>query len=975
VLRQGGGTEFNTAATPREVLETSLLPYQGRAVAFAVTPPARELPIERAPAILDKFPNFVETYERENDDTINEIVPGAGAGGALTPFRDPLLANNRPFAPLAMPGPLLNFDGPSSDDRAALFGNRVMPPDTQGDVGLDHYVSMVNGPVAIYNKTTGVLSVPRFKLSALFASLPAGNLCRVNDNGDPIVLYDTLAQRWMISQFALASSSTPPWFECIAVSQTPDPTGAWFVWAFQTPDNGGFPDYPKIGIWRDAYYMTTHQNGFLAPPSAAGRGTGFFAFDRARLLAGDPAATFIYFDRPTAGEGGILPSDIDGINPPPVGVPQTLIRYTADEFGGTFTDAVLPYEFRPDFASPAASTLTVLAPVPVAAFDARQPSGRADIEQPAPALATQNLDSLNDRAMFRVSYRNLGTQAAPVNSYTMNWGVNVSGAPAGTLVATTFTSGVRWVELRRDGAGAITVRDQGTHAAADVNGATGVNFWMPHIAQDVQGNIALGYSEAGTGRNASLAWAGRTGAAATGTLNEGSAVVHSGTGVQLATNSRWGDYSSMSIDPVDDCTFFYHNEYRLLANDNISTGFAWNTRIASFKYPTCTAGPRGTLNVTVTSCATSTPIPGALVSATGGYAATTNASGVANFPAVPGTYSVSASLPNTNGTPGSATVTDATTTNVGLCLNGVPVVIAGTAALVAESILPPNGAMDPGEIVTVDIPVTNTGLANSTNLIGTLAATGGVTSPGAPQSFGVVTVAGPAVTRPFTFTVDPALTCGGTVTLSIAFADGANNFGTRTFVFRTGVVTGSSTQTTSYTEPAVAVPDNVAAGVNLTLPVSGAGGAITDVDFRFDAAAGGTCDATVGNVNAAMDHTFIGDLVFKLTAPGGTAVTVVNSRGGTRENICTTVLDDDGGFPALSTVSSTTGQFLSGNFAPDAALSAFDGGNANGNWVLNVADIAGADTGFMRRFSLLVTSESRTCAAGVVDAVFANGFE
>lgn len=137
------------------------------------------------------------------------------------------------------------------------------------------------------------------------------------------------------------------------------------------------------------------------------------------------------------------------------------------------------------------------------------------------------------------------------------------------------------------------------------------------------------------------------------------------------------------------------------------------------------------------------------------------------------------------------------------------------------------------------------------------------------------------------------------------------------------------------------------------LPVAGVG-SIADLNFRFDT--GGACDSVVGNPNAAMNHTFIGDLIFRLTSPGGTTVILVNRRGGTRENICTTGLNDEGGFPALSTVTSTTGMNLNGNFTPDNPLSAFDGQNANGNWTLNVSDNAAIDTGSMRRFSLIFNS-------------------
>src|SRR5205085_4149015 len=163
------------------------------------------------------------------------------------------------------------------------------------------------------------------------------------------------------------------------------------------------------------------------------------------------------------------------------------------------------------------------------------------------------------------------------------------------------------------------------------------------------------------------------------------------------------------------------------------------------------------------------------------------------------------------------------------------------------------------------------------------------------------------------------------------------------------------------TGPAVAIPDNVPAGVNINLPVSGVG-AVNDLNFQFDTA--GACDATVGNVNAAMDHTFIGDLTFKLTPPDGSPTVAFQARrGGTRENICLTNLNDEGGSPNISTLTSVTGSFESGNFTPETAgmLSLLDGENANGTWVLNVSDNAGVDTGSMRRFSLVFNSEGGGC--------------
>ena len=161
--------------------------------------------------------------------------------------------------------------------------------------------------------------------------------------------------------------------------------------------------------------------------------------------------------------------------------------------------------------------------------------------------------------------------------------------------------------------------------------------------------------------------------------------------------------------------------------------------------------------------------------------------------------------------------------------------------------------------------------------------------------------------------------------------------------------------TISYTGPAVAVPDNVPVGVDINIPVTGLGN-VTDLDFTFDT--GGACDAVVGNTNAAFDHTFVGDLTFKLTSPLGTSTTFMARRGGTRENICATTIDDDSGAPNVSTLTSATGQFVGGPFTPETTgpFSVFDGQAATGNWVLNVSDNAGIDTGSMRRFSLVITA-------------------
>ncbi len=926
---------------------------------FGVTGPVRDLPafddelvttkLERAEQRRQRqrdkgmTEDEIQTEEinRQNAKRIKKTLPGAGAGEG--PFQDPLVNRGAESnAPQVMPTPGLTFDGATQADNVAVGGPQVLPPDTNGDVGPNHYVSSVNLVYKIFNKNGTVAAGP-FATNTLFNGLPANDPCRTLNHGDPIVMYDPLADRWHISQFAIPAN--PNSFQCVALSVTGDPTGAYYVWSYLYPGTQ-INDYPKVGVWPDAYHMTFNQ---FNNAGTAFLGAGILSQDRPKALAGDPTASVVYLNLlpidPNA--GGLLPTDVDGIVPPPAGMAQVFGEYKADEFGDPL-DAIRYYKWVPNFVTPASSVLTVLPDVALAAFDARQPTGRGDIEQSGGAA----LDSLSDRLMHRFAYRNLGTFAAPVNSFTGSFAVNVSGvAPTS---AGLYQTGIRWFEMRRTG-DTLTVFDQGTHNLAPGNGASGLNNWMGSIAQDNDGNLALGFSQSGTGQNADIKIAGRTvNTMNSGILNEGEALFFDATGSQTSTSNRWGDYSAMNVDPVDDCTFWYTQEYYAATG----TG-PWSTRVGRFIYPSCTAAPKGTISGTITFCSGGNPVNQAEVSATGGFHRLTIANGTYSMTVPPGTFTVSAKkgAGNTGATTPSVVVVNGGTSTANICLQGVPILTAGTATIVSESCLPANGVVDPGETVTVAFPVTNTGGANTVNDVGTLQATGGVTSPSGPQNYGVVVAGGPPVSRNFTFTASPALLCGANITASVQHQDSATNLGNLVYTIPTGSTAGGAT-TTSYTGPPVAVPDNVPAGVNIILPVSGITGGISDLNFRLDALAG--CDAVIGNTNASMDHTFNGDLAFKLTSPAGTTVALITNRGAGGNNFCTVLLDDDGGFPATSTMSASGA--VTGNFAPESPLSAFDGQDPNGNWTLNVADTVGIDTGSLRRFSLLITP--RICCAG-----------
>ncbi len=626
-----------------------------RAAAFGVTPALTTFP--RQMLELPEAKKGPVVVNVSNERRIKFLRPGAGAGEE--PFQDPLVGFKAPPV-VAMPLPSSTWEGMGALGSA--------PPDTVIDVGPNHVVELVNSTrMQVWTKAGASLLGP-FSIRTLFAGLPVSDPCRAgDDDGDPIVLYDPLADRWLISQFEVDPT---PNRQCIAISQTGDPTGGYYAYSFPAPvppvvPEDKFQDYPHYGVWPDAYYLTTNQFNIAL---TAWLGGGAYAFDRTKMLLGDPTASYIYVDVFPIDEwaGGMLPTDVDGNVPPPVGLPQLLMEIRADEWGDPL-DALRLYEFVPDFETPASSTFTVRPDIALAAFDVRNPTGRGDLEQ----MGGENLDGIADRLMHRLAYRNLGSAATPLNSWVGNISVNVSGV--NPTSAALYQTGIRWFELHSTGTGLPTVFDQGTHNLGPIDGATGPNNWMGSIAQDNQGSLALGFSQSGSTQRADIKIAGRTGATAAGALNSGESLFYAAAGSQTATSNRWGDYSAMSIDPADDCTFWYAQEYYATVGS-----FAWHTRIGNFVYPACTAAPRGALDVTVTDCSSGLPIPGATVTATGGFLRSTDASGLAGFGIMaPASYTVSAVKPPAYSVPASNGVSvNGATASLALCLAGAPLMSA-----------------------------------------------------------------------------------------------------------------------------------------------------------------------------------------------------------------------------------------------------------------------------------------------------------
>src|ERR1044071_263913 len=351
-------------------------PISVQAQNFAVSPPLREIASD-GPSIEVDVRN--EEDESAENRSVREVTAAAIAAAKRMSTQDAMKrdAAVQTEAPtLNIPTPSLTFEGLGrTENIAAGFGN-LSPPDTVGDVGPNHYVQQTNLLVRVWNKAGVPLTAP-FRLSSLFA--PLGGQCAQPDNGDPIVLYDQLSDRWMLSQFAFASQTAAPYHQCIAISKTPDPTGAYFLYDFITAGNE-FPDYPHLGVWPDGYYMMVHQFTLGGPFN----GTGAYAFNRMKMLIGDPTANYIYFNLNLAshpeGIGGSLPSDADGLTPPPAGAPDIFAYLTATDFGDPATGLRL-FDFHADFTTPANSTFTerpestYSAPLAVAPFSIVTPQG------------------------------------------------------------------------------------------------------------------------------------------------------------------------------------------------------------------------------------------------------------------------------------------------------------------------------------------------------------------------------------------------------------------------------------------------------------------------------------------------------------------------------------------------------------------------------------------------------------------------
>lgn len=435
--------------------------------------------------------------------------------------------------------PGVGFDGIGN----GVYGFVVnsAPPDTNAAVGATQYVQWVNSSFAVFNKATKALMMGPTTGNTLWSGF--GGICETQNDGDPIVKWDNQAQRWVLMQFAVPANG--PYAQCVAISTTADATGAYTRYQFNYTS---FPDYPKVGVWPDAYYVTFNMfsgNTF--------QGAKLCAYDRAKMLAGLAATQ--QCAQLSSSFGGVLPADVDGASGVAPGAPNYLMNWSVNQLN--------LWKFHVDFITPANSVVSAPIAIPVSAFSAACGGGSC-----IPQAGTNNqLDSLADRLMYRLAYRFFADgHESLVVSQSVAVGAGTKRSPA--------KSGIRWYEVRSPNTTPV-VYQQGTYAP------DAAFRWMGSGAQDKQGNIAFGYSVSSATTNPSIRFASRAATDPLGILSNETVLV-SGTGSQTGTLHRWGDYSTMVVDPVDDCTFWFTSEY-LKSNGS----FNWNTYIGSFKVSAC----------------------------------------------------------------------------------------------------------------------------------------------------------------------------------------------------------------------------------------------------------------------------------------------------------------------------------------------------------------------------------------------------
>ncbi len=717
---------------------------QGQGVAGAASPPETVQPVTPRDfrgdvrRIHPVGPIRLEKPEPKEPDT-----PPPGR-----PVSDQSLQTGLPSS--AAPAALNSFAGLDFANWGAGW-----PPDPNGDVGPTYYVQAVNTSIGIFDKSSGA-RVAALTFDSLFGSVPTGTPCDSSNQGDPVALYDPIADRWIVADFAWSNYKSGAMYECMAVSKSGDPvTGGWYFYAWQVETGGKLPDYPKLGLWPDGIYMSA--NLFSTTGSGSFQNVQVWAFNRQEMEAG-LAAHAVTFNLPRTIGGvslfSLLPSNARvATGLPPAGSPN----YFASIWG---VYDIRVWKFHVDWTNNANSTFTGPTDVPISAFNASPSS--------VPESGGNNVDTLSYRLMMQNQYTNRGGTESLWLTHTVGNG----GSPN--------VAQVRWYQLNVTGGAIAASPSQQATWAPDSK-----NRFMPSLAVDKNGDMAIGYSVSDSSMSPAIRYAGRLVSDPVNTLGQGETSLIEGSGFQCCkfsdgtTNTRWGDYSAMTIDP-DGCTFWYTNEYyanrpTTLSQDN------WQTRIGSFRFGTCTtAAPPSISGFSPTSgpSGTSVTINGSNF---------TGATAVA-FNGTSASFTVNSGTQITTTVPGGATSGPITVTTPGGTATSSPsnFSVTGSPTPTITSFSPTSG------------PVGTTVTITGTNLTGASA----VKFNGTSATYTVNSATGITTTVPAGATTGPisVTTSGGTATSSGSFT----------------VPTGAATLT--------ATPSSVAPGGTVTVSWSNVAG-------------------------------------------------------------------------------------------------------------------------------------------------------
>lgn len=832
--------------------------------------------------------------------------------------------------------PIQNFNG---------IRTTASPNDPTGDVGTLQFVMSINGSggsqVAVYDKATGTQIGSNFSM----ASLGSGGACGNNGAGDPIVLFDQLANRWVLTEFSSQATRNL----CVYLSNTDDLSGpvTWTRYNFVLP---AFPDYPKYGVWPDAYYVGANESG-----TAGAR--PFYAMDRVRMLAGEPATLQrLTVPRLTGFSFQMVqPAHISGSNLPSAGAPGIFMRHRDDEAHNAGSnnpnaDFLEMFEFTVDWNTPANSNIAGPVNIQISEFSSDLNGLTAFTAFPQPS--GQLLDPLRETVMHRLIYRRFDTYEALVGNLVTDLFLG----PGSTYP--NDTGAVRWFELRRPlgplddlfadgfeggaeqpaggGPAQWTLHQEGTFAPEDAPGvpANQADRWMAAINIDDAGNIALAYNvvRQTPAISASLRYTGRLRDDPLGVMTQGETVIVTGNG--NTTNERWGDYNDMGVDPVDGCTFWFVGNY---ADQALVGAGARANRIVAFKHDAC-GTPGFTLGAAVSSasvCANSGSTTNASpltvnVGSVSGFNNTVNLA----FGTLPAGISASV-VPNSVSPPGSTQVT--------LGANNTAATGANLVTLNGTASGAPNRSLEFTLNVATAAPGAPTLVAPANGATGVstnpvfswnpiAGATGYIVEASTSSDFSTLlfsqAVSGTSLNSPV------GMPAGGQVFWRVRASNICGNGGnSSTFSFTTA---------NEYCRtPNLAIPDGNVTGVFDEITVAGFVGNVSNLKVAVD-----------------IDHTWVADLRLRLTrVSDNTQINLMTNPTNNPTGSCSgdnvrVVYDDGASIPAQTGCISGAVPTMEGPRIPQQPLSTFNGQTLNGTWRLTVIDSVNLDTGSLLRWCL-----------------------